>query len=149
MRTSRTSDPVVIITMGDPAGIGPEIIMRSMASPEVQGLAVFIVVGDAAVLKGLSADTLPVGVIGHPLEAVSGRINIIDPAPPLADNRPGVPSDEGAEKAVKIDMTTTVIASRAFRLSIVTVRISSPFVCVRRAPVSTCSACRVPLPDPC
>ena len=32
--------------MGDPAGVGPEIIAKSLASPEIKGLADFFVVDD-------------------------------------------------------------------------------------------------------
>ena len=40
--------PVIAITMGDAAGIGPEIIMKALASPGVRALCRPLVVGDAA-----------------------------------------------------------------------------------------------------
>jgi 4-phospho-D-threonate 3-dehydrogenase / 4-phospho-D-erythronate 3-dehydrogenase len=43
--------PVIAITMGDPAGIGPEIIARAMAIPLLHRLCVPVVCGDTAVLK--------------------------------------------------------------------------------------------------
>ncbi len=42
--------PTVAITMGDPAGVGPEIVLKALADPAVAPLARWIVVGDAAVL---------------------------------------------------------------------------------------------------
>jgi 4-phospho-D-threonate 3-dehydrogenase / 4-phospho-D-erythronate 3-dehydrogenase len=43
--------PVIALTMGDPAGVGPEIVLKALADPEVAPLARWIVVGDAAVLQ--------------------------------------------------------------------------------------------------
>lgn len=43
--------PVVSITMGYPAGIGPEIISRALANPAIRRLANFLIVGDEIVFK--------------------------------------------------------------------------------------------------
>jgi len=51
MRISKYNKPVACITMGYPAGIGPEIIARSLASPKIRGLANFLIVGDKSVFK--------------------------------------------------------------------------------------------------
>ena len=40
--------PVVGITMGDGAGIGPEVIAGALANPEIAGIARCLVIGDAA-----------------------------------------------------------------------------------------------------
>jgi 4-hydroxythreonine-4-phosphate dehydrogenase len=42
--------PVVAITLGDPAGIGPEIVLKSIARPEVRAACRPVVVGSANVL---------------------------------------------------------------------------------------------------
>lgn len=42
--------PVIAVTMGDPAGIGPEVVLKALADPEVATLADWKIVGDAAVL---------------------------------------------------------------------------------------------------
>jgi 4-phospho-D-threonate 3-dehydrogenase / 4-phospho-D-erythronate 3-dehydrogenase len=39
--------PRIAITMGDPSGVGPEIVMKSLAHPEVYGFCRPIVIGDA------------------------------------------------------------------------------------------------------
>ena len=39
--------PVVALTLGDPAGIGPELIARLLARPETTQLANVVLVGDA------------------------------------------------------------------------------------------------------
>src|SRR5688572_20910905 len=33
--------------MGDPAGIGPEVVMKALADPSIQGMARPVVIGDA------------------------------------------------------------------------------------------------------
>jgi 4-hydroxythreonine-4-phosphate dehydrogenase len=43
--------PIVGITMGDPAGIGPEIVMKALAVPEVHALCRPVVVGGADRLR--------------------------------------------------------------------------------------------------
>lgn len=42
--------PIVALTLGDPAGTGPELILKALAQPEVRALARILVVGDAATL---------------------------------------------------------------------------------------------------
>lgn len=43
--------PCIVIPMGDPAGIGPEITIKALANPEIQASARCCVVGDANVLQ--------------------------------------------------------------------------------------------------
>ncbi|HUE97001.1 MAG TPA: 4-hydroxythreonine-4-phosphate dehydrogenase PdxA [Longimicrobiaceae bacterium] len=43
--------PRIAITMGDPAGVGPELCLRLLADPGVAGHCVPIVIGDAGVLR--------------------------------------------------------------------------------------------------
>ncbi len=50
MSDSLNQLPNLAITMGDPAGIGPEIIVKALADPELARLARWIVVGDARIL---------------------------------------------------------------------------------------------------
>jgi 4-hydroxythreonine-4-phosphate dehydrogenase len=42
--------PTIALTTGDPAGIGPEIVLQALADPEIAPLAHWIVVGDARIL---------------------------------------------------------------------------------------------------
>ena len=42
--------PILLVTMGDPAGVGPEIVARSLASPSLRRLARLVAVGDPDVL---------------------------------------------------------------------------------------------------
>ncbi len=43
--------PLIAIPLGDPAGIGPEIVAKALASPEVAAAARCVVVGDPAVME--------------------------------------------------------------------------------------------------
>lgn len=43
--------PAIAVTFGDPAGIGPEVVLKALADPEIAPLAEWKVVGDAAVLE--------------------------------------------------------------------------------------------------
>ena len=64
--------PVLAVTMGDPAGIGPEITVKALLTPEVHGFCRPFVIGDLAILHqalgfcGLSA---PLRRIAGPAEA--------------------------------------------------------------------------------
>ena len=41
----------ILITMGDPSGIGPEVVIKSLASRKIGALADFFVIGDRLVLE--------------------------------------------------------------------------------------------------
>jgi len=42
--------PVIAVTTGDPAGIGPEICEKALANPEIKSLAHYVVIGDRHLL---------------------------------------------------------------------------------------------------
>jgi len=48
--TGSPDKPQVGITIGDPAGIGPEIVLKAVAEPEVRSICSPVIVGDAAEL---------------------------------------------------------------------------------------------------
>jgi 4-hydroxythreonine-4-phosphate dehydrogenase len=49
--------PVIAITMGDPAGIGPEVTLKALADPEMEGLAEWVVVGDRRAIEEAERST--------------------------------------------------------------------------------------------
>ena len=51
MRTSISSRPVVLITMGDARGIGPEVTLKTLSARSVRSLADFLIIGDLRLLK--------------------------------------------------------------------------------------------------
>lgn len=49
------SKPLIAVTMGDPAGVGPELCLRVLCSPELADSCVPVIFGDAAVLDAVAA----------------------------------------------------------------------------------------------
>jgi 4-hydroxythreonine-4-phosphate dehydrogenase len=47
---TRRSLPRVGITMGDPAGIGPEVVLKAVAEDEIRSICIPIIIGDAQLL---------------------------------------------------------------------------------------------------
>ena len=64
-----TNDRPIVVSMGDPAGIGPEVIARAWDARAAHALPPFVVVGDpraiAAAWRG------PVARVASPAEAVA------------------------------------------------------------------------------
>ena len=46
-----SSKPIIAITMGDPAGIGPEVIVKALADPAIKKAARPLILGDWGVLQ--------------------------------------------------------------------------------------------------
>ncbi len=75
--------PLIAVTLGDPAGIGPEIVVRSLADPDVYNVANCVVVGDRKIVKqaiDITDEDLHVNVIKDPAEGdySFGVLNLID-----------------------------------------------------------------------
>jgi len=75
--------PRIAITLGDPAGIGPEIIAKTLADPETYRVCSPLVVGEGNAMRmGLEVadQRLKVNVIDEPNEAkfIHGTIDLID-----------------------------------------------------------------------
>ncbi len=49
--------PTIALTMGDPAGVGPEICLRALNEPEVNQLCRLVVFGDSEILKQCAQET--------------------------------------------------------------------------------------------
>jgi len=45
--------PKIVITMGDPAGVGPEVVIKALSLPDIYKICQPIVIGDAKVLKSI------------------------------------------------------------------------------------------------
>ena len=43
--------PIIAVSMGDPAGIGPEIIVKTLNNPQTQEEAHYLITGDRSVLE--------------------------------------------------------------------------------------------------
>lgn len=77
------SKPLIAVTMRDPAGVGPEIVAKSLASEEVTDVADCVIVGDRKCMENairiVGAD-LKINVIQKPAEGQyeKGILNLID-----------------------------------------------------------------------
>jgi 4-hydroxythreonine-4-phosphate dehydrogenase len=78
-----TSSPQIAVTMGDGAGIGPEVVVRALLDPGISASAQCVVIGDAERLRqaarivGLEPDIVAIRAVGD-AEYTPGRINVID-----------------------------------------------------------------------
>src|SRR3989442_6135278 len=95
--------------MGDPAGIGPEVIVKALSRPGVPRLCQPLVIGSPGVLaRMVSALKAPLKVRSVDLsgfEAPDGVVPVLDPLPqPLGRFVPGKVSQEtGADQAVYVE----------------------------------------------
>ncbi len=75
--------PLLVVTMGDAAGSGPEIINRALVNPEIMAACRPVVVGDWATMKAaltitkLAGEVRPIGKVAEALFQ-PGIINVID-----------------------------------------------------------------------
>lgn len=107
---------IIAVTMGDPAGIGPEIIIKSLVEGELSGAPV-VVVGCAQTLRRIqSLNVTPpaeLRVIDNVTQAqfAPGVINVIDE--PLADPaalEPGVVQAQAGDLAYRCIKRATALA---------------------------------------
>ena len=75
--------PLIGITMGDPAGIGPEILARALAREDLHGKARMLVLGDAGVMRravSLAGTGMEIHPVGDPKAALfhRGAMDVVD-----------------------------------------------------------------------
>lgn len=121
--------PVIGITMGDPSGIGPEIIIKALSDPELYNLCTPVVIGDTTVLsKELSSTSgLALNEISSPSEAkgIHGDIDILSLSElNSGDMVPGKPSINGGKAMAEYIMKAVDMASRRKIAAMVTCPIS-------------------------
>ncbi|TMF88915.1 MAG: 4-hydroxythreonine-4-phosphate dehydrogenase PdxA [Chloroflexi bacterium] len=80
--------PTLVISAGDPAGIGPEVTVKALAQPEVRELADLVVAGDPAQLAAVARS------LGLPVP------ERVEPAGDAGAVEPGRVSAAGGEAAV-------------------------------------------------
>jgi 4-hydroxythreonine-4-phosphate dehydrogenase len=108
--------PLIAMTMGDPAGIGPEIIAKVFDSGEIFPLCRPLVVGDAAIMKKI-VEQLNLSVTVRSIRSIADA----DPAPGKADvldlgnvnlaaHRWGVPDASSGRAVVDYIRTATDLA---------------------------------------
>jgi 4-phospho-D-threonate 3-dehydrogenase / 4-phospho-D-erythronate 3-dehydrogenase len=102
--------PMIAVTMGDPAGIGPEICLKALNAPDIQKLGRVFIIGKGSILQ---KNTKPAGVTAKRLRPVTekelkdfkpgrGFIHYLDQKNISADDpKPGQPSQATGQAAVE------------------------------------------------
>ena len=86
--------PLIAVTMGDPAGIGPEVIVKALAKGELSNTQLPIIIGSAQVLKqtaqslGISLDFQAVSIIDK-IPQATAAFPVLDPLPQALTITPG------------------------------------------------------------
>ena len=100
--------PIVAITIGDPAGVGPEVVLKALKHPEVRKACRPLILGDLGVLqrvqrqKGRQPFRLLAWQIGQPLPRSQGTVPVLsltNLSP--KDSQPGHPSRTCGEAAYR------------------------------------------------
>lgn len=105
-KTPSTRLPLLGLTMGDPAGIGPEVIAKAVAGRALRNICYPIVIGSLPVMeqtiKALQLKLTAFRVDGHaPLPQSNRAIAVLDPLDtPLKRFRPGVATAETGAASV-------------------------------------------------
>lgn len=119
--------PVLALTMGDAAGIGPEIIVKALALPEVHTLCRPLVVGDLATLQahlrfwpGAQPPALAAVEDVGGFDWPAGVIPVRQPGPALVGVQAGQLSAEGGRGAVAYVLEAVALAKAGAVAGIVT-----------------------------
>ncbi len=90
--------PIIAVTMGDPAGVGPEIAVKALSNPETRRDAAAFIIGDAGLLKRAAA-VKAIGSIDE-FSPESPAIQVLDLRNvDLSKYRPGTVSAEAGRAA--------------------------------------------------
>lgn len=117
--------PIVLITMGDPTGVGPEVIVKSVDQPAVRSRLRPLVIGDTRRLRKaveLTGVKLAVRTIGKPEEALfqAGTIDCLDLNIVPQDLPFGRISPIGGEAAYRCIVKAVEVAQSGFAHAICT-----------------------------
>jgi 4-hydroxythreonine-4-phosphate dehydrogenase len=122
--------PLVVITMGDPAGIGPEIISKVLNGNEIFPLCGPVVVGDAGILKK-QVEEMQLPIIVRSIASLSqadpakGTIDVLDlKNVDLASHRWGSPASSSGTAVVEYIKTAVELTMNSEADAIVTAPIS-------------------------
>lgn len=120
--------PPLAISLGDPAGVGPELIVAAWAVREREGLLPFVVAGGPDILRAAAERRgldVPVRQVFHPNEAADCfdfALPVLDGAD--GDYTPGAPSRDGAALALASLEEATGLARSGEVAALVTAPVS-------------------------
>jgi 4-hydroxythreonine-4-phosphate dehydrogenase len=113
--------------MGDPAGIGPEIIVKALADPDIYSICKPVIFGDSGALSIYGKGSLVINEIRHPSEA-DGEIGQLDLIGVCHLGQevlsPGIPHVQGGGAMVDCIVTAVEMAKCGEIAAVVTCPIS-------------------------
>lgn len=109
--------PIVAVTMGDPAGIGPEVVRKTLADPRIKRVCSPLILGDWEVLRRAwkgNASKLVCWQSGQALLPLleSGYAGVVCPLSCLSEkeSRPGRPTKAGGHAAYRYIVVAAKLA---------------------------------------
>jgi 4-hydroxythreonine-4-phosphate dehydrogenase len=128
MTAARTRSPLAL-SLGDPAGVGPELIAEAWSQRHALALPVFVVAGGAHVLQAAAKSRgldLPIALIDDPREAAATFADALPVLAAAGDGlfRPGQPDSEGAALALHSLESATALARSGAAAGVVTAPVS-------------------------
>lgn len=123
--------PIIGITMGDPSGVGPEIIIKALSDPEIYSYCRPVILGDPIILSLYLKDALNLSIRIKEItdvekaEGIPGQVDLIS----LSRLKPGLaipakPSKEGGKAMAGYIITAVEMAKKGWISAIVTCPIS-------------------------
>ena len=123
--------PIIGITMGDPSGIGPEIIIKALSDPEIYSFCRPVILGDPVVLslylKVMPDMSIKINEIEYidESEGIQGRIDLIPLSRLEPDSAlPGNPTREGGKAMAEYIIAAVEMAMEGKISAMVTCPIS-------------------------
>ncbi len=100
----KNKKPVIAITMGDPSGIGPEIIIKALGDPAIYEKCSPFVIGSEGVLKKTAQNLGATPAIHKNPDLRSfapekEKLYLLDPDPEFIEFSPGMPTTRGGKAA--------------------------------------------------
>ena len=98
--------PLLAITMGDPAGIGPEVVLKALAHADIYERSRPLVIGDRRILERAAswlAQSVDLDVVAEPAQGAytPGRVTLLDLENALPESIPvGIESADAGAAAV-------------------------------------------------
>lgn len=99
--------PIIGITMGDPNGIGPEVIVKAISSKEIKDLCEIVIFGDAGIIQNAASIC---GIEIKPEGINCSEFGIEDLKPSTLDRKSGQASLDYIQTAVKFAMAKEIDA---------------------------------------
>lgn len=100
---TKAVSPHLAITLGDPAGIGPEIVLKALADPLVRGICPLTVVGSQSLLEKIYQQLQQDSSLGTSALVDPAKLSILD-----------VPLDSTTEKQVYIGQGNAASGAASF-----------------------------------